>query len=277
MARGSSRTELEVEWQALAKDWYSIYQWGPTSREGYTEWIAAWAVASFGSIGLVADGLRTRSFKVADHRGQIELSTGIEQLTEKRLVRAMRNSGTLPALGRVVDYEIPLKETDDARHGDIDLLCAPPSDDVLCVEAKQPSSKESLLKGVLQAYTYTSLVARRKASFLDDFGLNKGARLAPAVLTFSGARSGQQLLSLGKYPHLLALIRRLNEDLALAGNGALRFFVVTNGEEQLERCLVEQKAGGDTTVAFRDGFALSVDERPLPASVTGSPPPRPVG
>lgn len=38
----------------------------------------------------------------------------------------MFNSGLLPVLGRVVYYEIPLKDTDEASHGDIDLLCMLP-------------------------------------------------------------------------------------------------------------------------------------------------------
>lgn len=148
MTRGVTKAELESEWRSLPMNWYSIYQWRPTSRDGYLEWIAEWIVSSFPLIQLNANSLRTRSFRVAEHRGQIVLRTGIEQLTEKRIVRAMFNLSQLPLLGKVIDYEVPLKETDEADHGDIDLLCVTPNA-CLCVEAKKPDSSESILKSRL--------------------------------------------------------------------------------------------------------------------------------
>lgn len=81
MARGLLITELESEWQALPRNWYAIYQWKRTSRGGYLEWIAERIFKEFSQIQLVTDGLRSRTFQVADHRGQISLNTEIEQIT----------------------------------------------------------------------------------------------------------------------------------------------------------------------------------------------------
>lgn len=67
----------------------AIYQWKQTSRAGYLEWLAEWLVQSFPEITLVTTGVRSRTFRVSDHRGQIKLNTAIGHLTEKRIVRAV--------------------------------------------------------------------------------------------------------------------------------------------------------------------------------------------
>jgi hypothetical protein len=52
MVRGLDKDTLRQKWISLNKDWYSIYQWNPTSRVGYTEWIAEWIAESFAVICL---------------------------------------------------------------------------------------------------------------------------------------------------------------------------------------------------------------------------------
>ena len=264
MARGLTRTELEVEWLGLPKDWYSIYRWKRTVGVGYTEWLAEWIAASFEEIRLATDGLRARSFRVDDHRGQITLGTGIEQQTEKRLVRAMFNVVELPLLGRVIDYEVPLKDAQGADHGNIDLLCTQPGA-CLCVEAKKPMARESILKAVLQAYAYSLLVSTRRELFLNSFGLNPHLRLTPAVLSFASAQSGRQLMALSGYPRLLNLLDIMNARLAGERIAALRFFIVQNSADELKSCLTTKEGtNGDVKAVFRDGFALSIVEQRLP-------------
>lgn len=56
---------LLKEWQALSKDWYSIYQWARASRAGYTELIAGWIDREFPGIRLATEGLRQRPFRVS--------------------------------------------------------------------------------------------------------------------------------------------------------------------------------------------------------------------
>lgn len=263
MARGLSKTEIESEWRALPKNWYAIYQWERTSRAGYLEWTAEWIVKEFSQIQLVTDGLRSRTFRVADHRGQISLNTEIEQPTEKRIVRAMFNLGSLPVLGKVIDYEVPLKDTDEAAHGDIDLLCTLP-DTCFCVEAKKPRASESILKAVLQAYAYTSLVSTKRNLFFESFQLVPQLRLTPAVLTFASAQSGRQLKEVTKYPQLLNLIRSLNGQLDKDKIAPIRFFIVENEDDELANCLTTTtQTNGDVKAVFRDGFTLSVVEEKL--------------
>lgn len=263
MVRGLPETDLNKEWQALPKNWYAIYQWRRTSKDGYTERIAQWIIESFTQIALATDGLRNRSFRADDHHGQITLSTGIEQLTEKRIVRAMFNAGEIPLLGKVIDYEVPLKDTADAKHGDIDLLCSV-AERVFCIEAKHPKASESILKAVLQAYAYTSLVASKKLLFLSSFKLDSQSQLTPAILTFASAQSGQQLRQVGKYPHLLKLIGLLNDKLGRNGIAPIQFFVIENPDKELANCLTTtSNSRGHVKAVFCQGFELSIKEHPL--------------
>ena len=59
----------------------------------------------------------------------------------------MFNAAQLPPLGRVIDYEVPLKQHADAAHGDIDILCTQPHA-CLCVEAKKPGRGVGLESGL---------------------------------------------------------------------------------------------------------------------------------
>jgi hypothetical protein len=265
MARSLDKVTLMKELSLLQKDWYTIYQWPQTSACRYTEWLAEWLVDSFANIRLVTDGLRQmRSFRVEDHGGDIRLKTGIKQFTEKRFLRAMFNRLQVPPLGRVKDYEIPLKETQSAKHGDIDLLCVL-GPLALCIEAKQPRSSESILKAILQAFAYTSLIASRRATFLSDFDLPATLQLTPAVLTFSNATSGSQLKKMRdcprSYPTLLKLLRTLNSNLAASEIAPIRFYMVENTDTTLKTCLTTtEHPPGKRKAIFRNGFTLNIVE-----------------
>ena len=263
MPRGLSKDELKAEWMALPKDWYSIYQWKPTSRAGYLDWIAGWIIESFPAIQLKTEGLRTRSFKAADHRGQISLATGIEQVTEKRIVRALFNRRELPVLGQVLDYEVPLKDRDDAAHGDIDLLCLTPTT-CFCLEAKKPDSSESILKPILQAFVYTMLASTKKREFLSSFGLEFALKLTPGVVTFSTAQSGRQLGDIATLQMLRTLIRSLNERLHSADIMPMRFFVIDNSPDDIAAALTATtEANGDVKAVLAESLSLEIAEKIL--------------
>ncbi len=262
MSQSPNDDALAKEWRQLSKNWYAIYQWKGTSGVGYSERVAEWIASSLPRITLVTKDLR-ESFRTDKHHGQISLNTPISQITEKRIVRALFNASTLPALGTVIDYEIPLKRNRGAQHGDIDLLCKAGTT-IYCVEAKKPKSSESLLKAILQAYTYTLLVWHRKDAFFKDFKLPAKYRLSPAVLTFSSAASGRQLENISDYPKIQALIGALNAMLAEQGIGKLRFFVFEARDGVFDDCLSALKENGDIKAVFRKGFHYDIVEKKVP-------------
>lgn len=205
--------------------------------------------------------LRQTGFRVPDHRGQANLRTEIAQFTEKRFCRALFNLPVETLLGKVIDYEVPLKGTEEAPHGDIDLLCVNEKG-VILLEAKKPSSNESILRPILQAFAYSSLVANVRCSFLKSFSLPRSSILTPAILTFSTALSGRQLATLESLPKVLDVIHRLNQVLCLKQMAPLRFFVVQNDNNAAHGYLmIECCPNGDKKVIFRDGYVPMIVER----------------
>jgi hypothetical protein len=159
-------------------------------------------------------------------------------------------------LGEIIDYEVPLKETEDAKHGDIDLLCLAPGT-ILCVEAKDPRKPESILKAVLQAFVYTSLIAIRHDAFVAEFGLPTTFLLTPAILI--GKAASSQLQQWGERPHLGELVRMLNIRLANSGAGRIRFFSIENDEKELRSCLTTvAQPSGNPKIIFANGFTPKV-------------------
>lgn len=260
MARTLSKDDIEAKWASVPKNWYDIYQWSPTTGSAYMEWLAARLTASFPQIQLDRDGLRTPATRKPPHRGQISLRTSIDGLNEKHLVRGMFNKRHLPFLGKAIDYEIPLKATKDAKHGDIDLLCITAENEALCTEVKRPTSHESILKAVLQAYTYTLLLAEIKQDVFADVEHGPQLRLTPAILTFSTAQSGRQLEEIERYPELRGLIQRLNVHLLENGLARFRFFLITNPIDEMRDCLVTKEIDRDVKPVFRDSFELTIKE-----------------
>lgn len=180
------------------------------------------------------------------------------------LLRAMFNLSQVPVLVKVIDYEIPIRQTQYARNADIDLVCVQ-SSSVICVEANKPHANDSLLKAILQAFTFTSLIASRRDTFLAEFGLEATLQLTPAVLTFASSQSGRQLKKCQTYPNLLRLIGTLNSGLAQEGLNPLRFFVVENDDTELSTCLTTRgEPNGDEKAVFRDGIVLNIVEHAMP-------------
>ena len=81
-----------------------------------------------------------------------------------------------PALfGKILDYQVPLKnKKDDKGLGKIDLLSVadgpnPGSKKIYFLELKKDNSKETLLRCILEAYTYSKIINKEK--LCTDFSL----------------------------------------------------------------------------------------------------------
>lgn len=236
MSGRKTAQDLEQEWKELSKDWYSIYQWNSLKVRGYTDEVSRLILHDFDRVEINYEHLRTGDFRIKDHHGQCTLMTPISQITEKRFLRAMYNLHTVKLLGKIIDYEVPLKAIQSAHHGDIDLL-AIDKHKVRLIEAKKPGSNESLLKGVLQVYTYAKLVRRVRNEFLRSYDIQGDVELSPVVLTFDSAASGKQLLNPGDYPEMKALLKKLNHDLLDNGIGSIEFYSSDLTDEEVNGCL----------------------------------------
>ena len=156
------------------------------SREYYTEIIAEWLLSHvdlFNKIKLIN---REGSYRIESHDGKIinQESNRAEEKIAMKLFDYSQNKGEIfDKIGKIINYQIPLKniQTDDA--GKIDLLAYNEDTDTLRIlELKKSDSKETMLKCLLEVYTYLKIV--NKVKLLKDFGLPKNTIVKASPLVF---------------------------------------------------------------------------------------------
>lgn len=156
------------------------------SKEYYTEIIAEWLLSHvdlFNKIKLIN---REGSYRIESHDGKIinQESNRAEEKIAMKLFDYSQNKGEIfDKIGKIIDYQIPLKniQTDDA--GKIDLLAYNEDTDTLRIlELKKSDSKETMLKCLLEVYTYLKIVNKDK--LLKDFGLPKNTIVKASPLVF---------------------------------------------------------------------------------------------
>lgn len=156
------------------------------SKEYYTEIIAEWLLSHvdlFNKIKLIN---REGSYRIESYDGKIinQESNRAEEKIAMKLFDYSQNKGEIfDKFGKIIDYQTPLKniQTDDA--GKIDLLAYNEDTDTLRIlELKKSDSKETMLKCLLEVYTYLKIV--NKVKLLKDFGLPKDTIVKASPLVF---------------------------------------------------------------------------------------------
>ena len=147
---------------------------------------------------------RNTSYKTVSHNGKSDFDFNKRPSGERReekIAHAMYcQYKDVPAeFGKILDYQIPLKNTEhDVGLGKIDLLSVkdgskPGLKIVHFLELKRDCSEETLLRCILEAYTYSKIINKDK--LCDDFDIplsKKGFRefvIAPLVYKDDGFES----------------------------------------------------------------------------------------
>ena len=135
-----------------------------------------------------------------------------------KLFDASQNKGRIfDKIGKIIDYQTPLKnvQTDDA--GKIDLLAYNKNTKILRIlELKKSDSDETMLRCVLEAYTYLKIVDRDK--LLKDFGLPEDAIVKACPFVFFEGEQYKEIQEDRKY--LKELMKNLDiEPIYLKGEG----------------------------------------------------------
>ena len=156
------------------------------SKEYYTEIIAEWLLSHvdlFNKIKLIN---REGSYRIECHDGKIinqDSNRAKEKIAMKSFDYSQNKGEIFDKIGKIIDYQTPLKniQTDDA--GKIDLLAYNEDTDTLRIlELKKSDSKETMLKCLLEVYTYLKIV--NKVKLLKDFGLPKDTIVKASPLVF---------------------------------------------------------------------------------------------
>ena len=184
---------------------------GETSdtKEYYTEIIAECLLDNFYLFNTIKMISRESSYKVKTHDGKIkaENSNREEEKIAMELFDYSQNKGvTFDIIGKIIDYQTPLKNVQKDDVGKIDLLAYNENEKTLRIlELKRPDSKETMLRCVLEAYTYLKIVD--KAKLLKDFGLPEDTIVKACPFVFYGKEQYREMQQ--DREHLKDLIEKL--------------------------------------------------------------------
>jgi len=151
------------------------------TKEYYTEVIAEWLLGHLDLLNQIQTITRRSSYLVEGHDGIPEHSDSNRE--EELIAMAMKRQGSLPLVGQVLDYQTPLKSVKDDKAGKIDLLTYDGAT-LRILELKEPDSKETMLRCVLEGYTYLKTVD--EAKLLADFSLPADTNVEACPFVFHG-------------------------------------------------------------------------------------------
>ena len=197
-------------WKFYSQDFVN-YRGKTSDKEGYyyTEIIAKWILDNielFNNIKMIS---RENSYKMDSHDGKIknEKSGREEEIIAMKLFDFSQNQGKVfDIIGKIIDYQTPLKnvQTDDV--GKIDLLAYNESKKTLRIlELKKPDSKETMLRCMLEAYTYLKILDKTK--LLKDFELPEDTVIKACPFVFYGKEQYREMQQ--DREHLKDLIEKL--------------------------------------------------------------------
>ena len=179
------------------------------SKDYYTEVVAEWILKNIYLFDYIKPITREKSYKVDSHDGKIknEKSGREEEIIAMKLFDFSQNQGKVfDIIGKIIDYQTPLKnvQTDDV--GKIDLLAYNESKKTLRIlELKKPDSKETMLRCVLEAYTYLKILDKTK--LLKDFELPEDTVIKACPFVFYGKEQYREMQQ--DREHLKDLIEKL--------------------------------------------------------------------
>lgn len=194
-----SKVDMGVFYQ---KDFINYSGFTIDSKELYTEVISEWLVKNVTILESIPQITRTNSYKTETHHGFTARPTS--NRLEERIAMAMYRQKGLPYLGLVVDYQTPLKDKRSSIAGKIDLLTF--DGKVLRVmELKEPDSKETMLRCVLEGYTYMKTANINK--LISDFRLPPKMRVqACPFVVFNGVQHKEMSEPKTHLHHLMKIL-----------------------------------------------------------------------
>lgn len=145
---------------------------------------------------------REKSYKTEGHNGEYNKCTN---RIEEVIAMQMFKQGTFSQIGQIIDYQIPLKNKRGDKAGKIDLLSYD-GEKLRVLELKKPDSEETMLRCVLEGYTYLKTMNIRK--LLDDFNLPINTEVIACPFVFRGREQHKEMKE--NRPYLFELMRLLN-------------------------------------------------------------------
>ena len=184
-----TREEIIKKLQDSSKDMSTLYTQtfinytGKTTdtKEKYTEVIAEWLLNNIDLLYKIKKITRLSSYKVDTHDGKHNNPTSNRK--EEIIAMEIFRQGSLNILGKVLDYQTPLKNERDDKAGKIDIVSYNKDiKTVYLLELKKEDNEETMLRCVLEIFTYSKTLDKDK--FLEDFNLPKDTKIKASPLVF---------------------------------------------------------------------------------------------
>lgn len=149
---------------------------------------------------------RRSSYKTESHDGAHNQSTNrVEEHIAVDMFNSCMKVDKFDFIGKIIDYQTPLKSSQDDTAGKIDLL-AYDGNVLRILELKKPDTKETMLRCVLEGYTYFKIVDGQK--LLSDFELPVNTDIKACPFVFSDSIPYKEYME--QRPQLSALMTALD-------------------------------------------------------------------
>ena len=179
------------------------------TKEFYTEVISEWLLDHIELLEQISPITRQSSYWVYGHDGIPDHPDSNRE--EELIAMSMKRQENLPLVGQILDYQTPLKNVQKDKAGKIDLL-AYDGATLRILELKEPDSKETMLRCVLEGYTYLRTVDKDK--LIEDFTRDSGivipeeTKLEACPFVFKGGFQWKEMQQ--DRPYLKRLMEVLN-------------------------------------------------------------------
>lgn len=149
---------------------------------------------------------RKESYKTDSHTGEVPTSNREEEtIAIKMFNQSDKECYVYPFIGKMIDYQTPLKSAKSDVAGKIDLLSF--DGQILHIlELKKPDSTETMLRCILEGYTYLKTVDQKK--LISSFCLPPNTVITASPLVFKWGSQHQEVIEERKW--LKCLMKLLN-------------------------------------------------------------------
>lgn len=175
----------------------------------YTEVVAEYVLANidmFKSIEPISRHKKRKSYKL-NHTGKHkQVTTRTEEVIAMDMFCQAQKGYIQNHIGKIIDYQTPLKAAEKDAVGKTDML-SETDDAVYILELKRKASTETLLRCVLECYTYLRVIP--KDELFEDFGISMDKNLYAAPLVFVQSRQWKEMQKKEKHPKLIKLMEKL--------------------------------------------------------------------
>lgn len=145
---------------------------------------------------------REETYKTKGHDGVIKDS---DSGRDEEIIAMKMYDKTYDFVGKMIDYQTPLKNKRSDEAGKIDLL-AYDGTTLRILELKKPESDETMLRCVLEGYTYWNTVDKPK--LLSDFNLPADTVIKACPFVFKDGEQHNEMKA--ERPHLKRLMDLLD-------------------------------------------------------------------